>query len=133
MFDMNYIILTIAIIVVFGLIVTLLVMKISSATIKERQHDVAFNCDIYTPFNDKEVYERQYSVTIHYLDNLIQLLESSDYAIKDGTIARFKGNYYIYCTTSIHKDKWIPCNVVLIADKIKFISIKQDVLLKQKP
>lgn len=97
-------------------------MKISSATIKERQNDIAFNCDIYTPFNDKGVYEKQYSVSIHYLDNLIQLLEESDYAIKDQTIAHFKNAYYIYYADCIHKDKWRHCNVALIADKIKFIS-----------
>ena len=93
---MNYVILTIALVIIFGLIVTLMVMKLSSTTIKDRQNDIAFNCDIYTLFNDKGVYEKQYSVSIHYLDNLIQLLEESDYAIKDQTIAHFKNGYYIY-------------------------------------
>ena len=95
---------------------------LSSTIIKERQNNIAFNCDIYTPFNDKGVYEKQYSVHIHYLDNLIQLLEGSDYAITNETIVHFKNAYYIYYADCIYKDKWRHCNVARIVDKIKFIS-----------
>ncbi len=114
---------TFIIVLIVLLIIVIYMIKLNVNKIEKDVQPVSYNCDIYIK-KDNKLYVKHITTHLHYLDNLIPLMENSEYAIEDETIVYFNRQYYIYLRETIHKHKWFPCNVVLLGDSIKFISIQ---------